>query len=312
MSDDEKRKTTKAYRLFGQQKEKVDALFKQSGIELEGDFLDHMASVYEMNQLKTGVGAGYQKQISTLEYHAKSIIDSFVALVQVESAERLQIAENYEGKLGDRAAEITAQQQEIIELKETIRNKEKADAELSKKISEQTQLIEALQKSAAKDEQILVENKERIERLSQMLADSAERVGRAEELERQFAELTRINEEQARQLAKDAAEREEAEGKFREELTRMETDHTVRLRAATERAEVAQEKAVLAAQREFNEIIDKERREYKEHNEMRDKERREYHEVLAKERQEHTQEIRHLYAEIDKLREQLAETQKRE
>ncbi|MFB5269351.1 hypothetical protein ACE41H_21565 [Paenibacillus enshidis] len=231
MSEGSGKRGPKAYKVFDHVKEKVEDLFKQSGIEYEGDFLEHMASIYEMQQLKSGVGAGYQKQISTLEYHTKSVVDMFVSLIQTEAADRLQIAEDYEGKLGDRAAEIMAQQDEITRLNQALLGATEIINKQEKEIAETRQLVEALQKSSSKDEQILTENKERIERLSKMLSDTTNRVNQAVALEQRFTELTELTERQAREIA-------EAEAVYEE-----------RLQNAAERAEIAQEKALAAAER---------------------------------------------------------------
>lgn len=281
MSENEKRQP-KSYKIFGQQREKVEDLFKQSGIEFEGDFLDHMASVYEMNQLKTGIGAGYQKQITTLEYHTKSIVDSFLSMVQTETADRLQVSEDYEGKLEVRANEVFAQQQEIRSLINELDEKATESSDLKLKMKEQTQLIEALQKSSAKDDLILIENRDRIERLSKMLTDSTDAVDHAKLLEQRFTELTKITEDQAKQLTEAQTQRELLERQHEDVIEALTSKHADELARGVERAEISQEKAVLAARRDLMEQVEKERGE-------------------------NNADIRRLYEELDKLRQQLSE-----
>jgi hypothetical protein len=281
VSENEKRQP-KSYKIFGQQREKVEDLFKQSGIEFEGDFLDHMASVYEMNQLKTGIGAGYQKQITTLEYHTKSIVDSFLSMVQTETADRLQVSEDYEGKLEVRANEVFAQQQEIRSLINELDEKATESSDLKLKMKEQTQLIEALQKSSAKDDLILIENRDRIERLSKMLTDSTDAVDHAKLLEQRFTELTKITEDQAKQLTEAQTQRELLERQHEDVIEALTSKHADELARGVERAEISQEKAVLAARRDLMEQVEKERGE-------------------------NNADIRRLYEELDKLRQQLSE-----
>ncbi|MGM1023530.1 MAG: hypothetical protein ACQEXV_24090 [Bacillota bacterium] len=295
MSENSGKREPKGYKVHTHVKEKLEELFKQSGIEFEGDFLEHLASVYEMNQLKTGVGAGYQKQITTVEYHVKSIVDSFISLIQTETADRMQLAEGYEDTLGQRAAEISAQQDEIRDLSEQLRQADKDEAELRKQLSEQTLLVETLQKSSSKDEQILAENKERIERLSKMLTDSTEAVDRAKAIEQRFTELTELTDNQAQQLEEAQKAAEAAEKHFSEELARNEALYMERLERAAEKAEIAQQKAVLALQQELAQ----------EH----EKDRAHLFSLIQKADSEHNAEVRKLYAEMDKLRQQLAAPQ---
>ncbi|WP_153008816.1 hypothetical protein [Paenibacillus jamilae] len=254
-----------------------------------------MASVYEMNQLKTGVGAGYQKQITTVEYHVKSIVDSFISLIQTETADRLQLAEGYEETIGQRSAEISAQQDEIRDLAEQLRQADKDEAELRKQLSEQSVLIETLQKSSSKDEQILAENKERIDRLSKLLSDNTEKVNQAEQLEQRFTELTELTENQAKQLAEAQEAAEAAEKHFSDELARNEALYVERLERAAEKAAIEQQKAILDVRQSLLE--------------QHEKERAELLASIQKADREHNEELRKLYAEMDKLRQQLAAPQ---
>jgi hypothetical protein len=80
-------------------RELAENLFRESGIEFEGDFLGHVMATYELQQMKNGLGAGYQKQITQLEYHMKSVVDSFTSMLQMEQGDRIQLAEGYEEKV---------------------------------------------------------------------------------------------------------------------------------------------------------------------------------------------------------------------
>jgi chromosome segregation ATPase len=280
------KRSSKAYKIFDNVREKVEALFRESGIDFEGDFLEHMASVYELNQLKTGVGAGYQKQITTLEYHAKSVVDIFVSMIQTEAADRISISEGYEEKIVDIASEIRTQQDEIKRLNQALAGTSGIIAKQEEDISEARKLTVTLQKSAAKDEQLLAENKERIDRLSRMLSDTTERVTQAEALEQRFSELTWLTEDQAKKLEKANTDLKAVSAEYEATLTKLYERHAEDLKRATARAEIDKERAVLAARRELSDQAEKERKE-------------------------HYAETKRLYSEVDKLRQQLAEAMQR-
>ncbi|KQY90950.1 hypothetical protein ASD24_24445 [Paenibacillus sp. Root52] len=285
MSEGNGKRGPKAYKVFDHVKEKVETLFKESGIEFEGDFLEQMASVYELNQLKTGVGAGYQKQISMLEYHTKHIVDSFVSLIQNEASDRLHITEEHEEKLGKLSLELSAQQDEINSLNSALKGSTEIIAKQEKELEDRDKLIIALQKSAEKDEQILAENKERMDRLSKMLSDNNDKVNRANEIEEEFTELTELTKKLENDLLNAEKSALEAKQQYEEELKRKDIAHQEQLMVASERAEIASEKAVVKIQRELTEQAEIDRRDA-------------------------NAEIRRLYAELNDLRKQVADAGK--
>lgn len=63
-------KTTKAYKVSPETKEKLESLFAESGMDTQETFIEHVASLYEMQQLKEGA-AGYKK--GSRQQNAKNV-----------------------------------------------------------------------------------------------------------------------------------------------------------------------------------------------------------------------------------------------
>ncbi|NHN33195.1 hypothetical protein [Paenibacillus agricola] len=288
-------RTQKLYKPTIEGREKAEKLFRESGILFEGDFLDHVMSTYELQQMKNGLGAGYQKQISSIEYHVKSLVDHFTSMLTTEQGDRIQLSEGYEEKLNELALQLSVQQDELTEhkkieqlMKEEQKGLEKDLVDLQKESGNLTQINN-------KNEEILVENKERIERLSKMVTDGQEAVLQKQELESKIFEITKLSEKQAEELQ---ASREVIESirLVHEDQIKMLTDkHADELQRAAERAILAQETALLTIERRLTEEFTNERLELS--REIRNLEKR------------HSNEIRTLYSDMDKLRQQLADAQ---
>ncbi|AKG36073.1 hypothetical protein [Paenibacillus durus] len=264
-------KTQKLYKPTVEARELAERLFKESGIEFEGDFFAHVMTTYELQQMKNGLGAGYQKQISSLEYHMKSVLEHFTSMLQTEHSERTQLADGYEEKVTGLAAELSIQQDEIAELNNMLKEAAEQSGKLIDDNTELRKYTANIENLNAKNEEILAENKERIERLSKMVADAQDAVIQKQELEARISEISKISEKQAEELAAERKAAEALESAQEERVKQLSEQHKDELERAAERSEIAQEKAILAAERK------------------------------------HSEEVRKLYDEMDKLRQQLAE-----
>ncbi|GGG18252.1 hypothetical protein [Paenibacillus abyssi] len=272
-------KTTKAYKVSTDTREKLEELFQDSGFETEGGFIEHVAAVYEMQQLKNG-DAGYQKHIAALEYHTRSTVDLFMGMLQTESAERREMVEGFERKLYDRGNEIFTLQEEILSLKSQM----EALAEQKNKIAEENgelrKDIGNLEQINKRDEELLSEYKERNERLSKLITENTEEVNAAKQLRQQVSELIKEKDATDRELANLKGDFQSLQEIKDELLRKLREDHERELQREQERAELAQERAVLAVRTELQDRQDKERTSYNES-------------------------LRKLYDELDRMRQQL-------
>ncbi len=85
-------KTTKAYKVSTELKEKLESLFSDSGMDTQEAFIEHIATLYEMQRMKEGGAVGYKKQLDELEYHIRRPMELFLGMIETEAAERLQLS----------------------------------------------------------------------------------------------------------------------------------------------------------------------------------------------------------------------------
>lgn len=289
---DEKEKdsvTTKGYKVKTSTRDYMTNLYRESGFENEGDFLEHVGTIYEMQQAKTT--SGYAKQLTHIEYHLKEVAQAFLGVIHSESAERSILEEKHTEKVTALSSEIGTQYEEIKGLKDEFKAAAEQQAKLVQDNVELRKYITNLEQINSKNDQLLAENKERIERLSKMVTDNTEEVEAAKDLRKQVEELTRQTEQQERQL-QDSAEDLQALHEIKDEVIRKQSeDHTRELQRLLaeqervnqqekERADLAQEKAVLQVRQQLQ-------------NER------------EKENASHNEQVRKLYEELDKVRQQL-------
>jgi len=285
-------KTQKLYKTDTEARELAERLFRESGIEFEGEFFAHVMSTYELQQMKNGLGVGYQKQISQLEYHVKSVVDLFLSMLNTEHGDRIQLSESYEEKLNGLALELSNQQDEIKEYgrREHLMNEEQA--KLLKITEDQLKEIANIGQINGKNEEILAENRDRIERLSKMVADGQDAVIQKQDLEQRISEISKISNDLTKQLNDEKEVVEALRIAQEEQIKQMQEKHKETLERANDRAEIAKEKALLFAQDQAS------------------KERGELMKQFQISEKDSSAEIRNLYSELDRLRQQLADAQK--
>jgi uncharacterized ubiquitin-like protein YukD len=288
-------RTQKLYKPTTGGRELAEKLFRESGILLEGDFFDHVMSTYELQQMKNGLGAGYQKQISSIEYHVKCLVDHFTSMLTTEQGDRVQLSEGYEEKINELALQLSVQQDELIEHKKNEQIMIEEQTRLAKQIIDLQKESGNLTQINNKNEEILVENKERIERLSKMLTDGQEAVLQKKDLETKIFEISKLSEKQEEELQASKEIIESIRLAHEEQIRMLADKHADDLQRAAERAKVTQEAALLAIERKLTDEHITERSELS--REIRNLEKN------------HSTEIRNLYSEMDKLRQQLANAQ---
>lgn len=266
-------KTTKAYKISPELKEKLERLAAESGLETQEAFIEQLAALYELQQLKEGSGSGYAKQIEEYEYHSRRGAELIVSIVQTEAAERLQLSQQHEEKQAAVAAELFAQQDEIAELRKAAKAQAEELARLAKENEAQARLIEQLE-AAARDKGLLVDQyREKVDTLSGLVNEYKAAAEENKDLKTDISRLTGITEKQGERAAALEAD-----------LAAMDELRAEQLRQAEER------------QREALELLTKQKEAEKK-------------EALAdlRERQQDklekaTEEIRTLYAQIEQLR----------
>ncbi|MBJ9993658.1 MULTISPECIES: hypothetical protein [Paenibacillus] len=88
----------------------------------------HIAALYEMQKLKESGAAGYRKQLD----HSRLNVEPFLGMVETEASERLQLSQQHEQALADRADVIFGQEQELAELRKELKQQDEEVARLIK------------------------------------------------------------------------------------------------------------------------------------------------------------------------------------
>lgn len=229
----------KSYRVKPETKAKVEALFADSGISTEGDFLEYMAQLVEMQQLKEGVASGYRKLLEEREYHQRRDQDIFMTMIQSEAAARLELTQTHEAVLSERNTAFLLQEQTIQELKTESKEQTEANERITKEYAELGKQVAQLEDISKKNDLLLEQYKEKNADLSEQLADYQATMEENKALQHQVNELKSQTEKQA------------------EQIKQLETRHDEALERLQERLDLQRERELLKVQAEYQEKLEK-------------------------------------------------------
>lgn len=278
-------KTTKAYKLDPELKEKLERLARESGLDTQEAFIKQLAELYELQQLKEGNGSGYVKQIDTLQYHLNQTLALFTSMIDTEAADRLRLSQQHEEKQATAASELFAQQEEISELRKAAKAQADELERIVKENEQQAKLVEQLSESV-RDKGLIVDQRgQEIATLSGIVNEYKAAAEENKDLKTEVSRLTVLTDKQAVRVTT-------LEG----DLAALEASKVEQLGQAEER------------HREALELLSK----------QKDAERKESLADLRDKQQDRleqtTEEIRKLYAQIEQLRkdheQQIREIQK--
>lgn len=270
-------KTTKAYKISTELKEKLERLAAESGLETQEAFIEQLAALYELQQLKEGNGSGYAKQIDELEYHTRRSVELFVGVINTEAAERMQLSQQHDEKVDGLSVELSAQQDEIAGLKKELKEQAEHLVRISKENESQVKLAEQLEASVNDKAALVEEYRQRIDTLSGLINDYKAAAEENKKLSTRITELTTLSEKMSARV-----------GELEEDLATLETIKSEQLRQQEER------------HRESSERLS-ERKDVEKERELLAI-RSEYQTKLEKSNEEATAKIRELYAQIERLR----------
>lgn len=266
-------KTTKAYKISPELKEKLERLAAESGLETQEAFIEQLAALYELQQLKEGNGSGYAKQIEELEYHSRRNVELFVGLINTETAARLDMSQQHEEKQAAVATELYAQQEEIAELRKAAKAQAEELARITKEAEASAKLAEQLQESV-RDKGLIVE--QRGQEIATLSGIVNEYKAAAEENKQLAVEVSRLTVETDKQAARVAA--------LEVDLATLDELRSDQLRKAEARQTEALELLTKQKEAEKKEAL----------ADLRDKQQDKLEQA--------TEEIRKLYAQIEQLR----------
>lgn len=250
-------KTTKAYKVSTDLKEKLESLFIDSGMDTQEAFIEHIATLYELQLMKEGSAVGYKKQLDELEYHIRRPMELFLGMIQTEAADRFQLSQRHEEVNADRAATIFAQEQENMELRKEVKVKTDELVRLTKESEAQIKLIEQLE-AAAHDKGLLVEEyRQRIDTLSGLVNEYKAAAEENKNLQTQITELTKLSEQAEVQVAILKGDISSLEASKVEQLKQADERHREALERLSERKDTERERAELAIQKEYQAKLEK-------------------------------------------------------
>lgn len=270
-------KTTKAYKISPELKEKLERLAAESGLDTQEAFIEQLAGLYELQQLKEGNGSGYAKQIEMLQYHLAQPLEMFKSMLNTETAVRLQMTEQHDEKLATLSATIFSQEQEISELRKQTKVQAEEMAHLTKEIEAQTKIGKQLE-AAARDKDLLVEQYlEKVDTLSGLVNQYREAAEENKSLKNEVSRITSENEKITSRVTALEGEIKTLDELRIKQVQQAEEQKQEALERLSERKDLEKERELLAV-------------------------RSEYQTKIEKEREETTDKIRELYEQIDRLR----------
>jgi colicin import membrane protein len=271
-------KTTKAYKIAPELKEKLERLASESGLETQEAFIEHLAVVYEMQRMKEGgSGAGYKKQLDELEYHMRRPYELFIGLVETESAARLQQSQQHEEAISARAETIFGQEQEIAEMRKSIRLLEDTLALRTKENENQAKQLDQQTEITRKDSLLVEEYRQKIDTLSGLVNEYKAADVENKELHKEITSLIATNDKEKLRSGKLEVDLAALKSQSDEQIRQLEKQHQDATERIQERKDVEKERELLSL-------------------------RTEYQAKLEKANEETTSKIRELYEQIERLR----------
>jgi colicin import membrane protein len=272
-------KLPKTFKVSSELKDKLEKLFED--FPTQEAFLEHVVALYEMQQLKEGT-PGYAKQLDELDYHTRRINELYLAMIQTETAARLELTQEHDEKLADRAATITLQEQEIQQLKQEAAKLSNEIERIQKEHADQVKLNAQLEEINRKDNLLVEQYKDRNDTLTGLVNEYKAAADENKELHIQLQEKDRELEAQTAKLMEAETKLAAIEKEREDERRKLVEQHKENMDRLTERLQLEKERELVAL-------------------------RSEYQLKSEKASEEATTTIRSLYAEIAALQKKLQE-----
>lgn len=280
-------KITKAYKVSPELKEKLERLSAESGLDTQEAFIEHLAALYDMQQLKEGNGSGYRKQIDELEYHLRRPLELFIGMIDTEAAERLQIVQQHDETMTNRASVIQSLEQKIMELRKEMKAHVDEMARMTKENADQAKLISQLEVTANDKGMLVEEYRKRIDTLSGLINEYKVAAEENRNLQTKISELTTLMDKQVlrvESLEGDVATLSELKD---DQLRQQEERHRDAQERILERMGVEKERELLAIRTEYQAKLEKA-------NEDATTKIRELYEQIEYQRVAHEQQLREI------------------
>lgn len=271
-------KKTKGFKINTDFGIKLEELIKESGLGNEA-FLEYLVALHEMQKLKEGSALGYQNQIEELEYHSKRNVELFISMLETEAATRMQLSQDHEDSISQRAETIMAQEREIARLEKDLSQSSEKIMQINKENESLNKQIEQQQEISKKDNLLVEEYKSKLDTLTGLVNQYKSAADENQELRSELNQYKLSHKELTREIEELKIKLDERNEAFKSYIADTEARVKSDQERLIERKDVEKERELLNL-------------------------RTEYQEKLEQSQTESTVKIRELYELIEKLRQQ--------
>ena len=287
--------------------DRVKQMIDASGISAK-EWFEKAVALTEMHTIRQGA-TDYSQDISELEVHTTRIYELVANMVQrsiyikdhavKEYADKLDQKEAIIGEYQNKAAAAT---EEATVSKKLVDILEKEKEELAKQLEDQ--------RSVNLNNQLLIdEYKEKNDTLSGLVTKYQSYAEENEQLKDEYSKERESFQVQVNEITVQNQEQQGEIKDLKQQLETMKNNHTIELERLTEKKEFEKDKAVLEAERAFQERLLKANEEYNERinglyneNSIARKEYEDKIETLKKVNEEYNEKIKAVYDELATVR----------
>ncbi|MEF3309363.1 hypothetical protein PV433_10665 [Paenibacillus sp. GYB004] len=266
--------------------QKLEELMQNSGLPTQADFLEYVAGLVEMTQLKEGVASGYSKLIEEREYHLRREQEIIMTIIQSEAAAKLELMQKHEYTLAERNTAFLAQEQTITELAADIKHLKEERGRLEKDFGEQAKRLEQFGDLTRKSDLLLEQFEEKNKVLNSQLSEYRATMDENKALVQRVDELVRQIKKQEERILSLEQDQERDRQSHTDKISQIKERHAEELERLKDRLDVQRERELVHVRSEYQEKLEKVGAE-----------------ATAKQ-QEATTQISKLYEQLHTLREQ--------
>jgi ribosomal protein S20 len=248
-NNEENKKVVKSYKVRPETREKVEALFAQSGMKHQDEWLEKLVLDYEMRELAKE-NRDQQYLLDTLDYHLGGISTIFFAFLHAELADKKQIREQHGADAEQMRAELEQVKGELTSQLQENREMSLFVDRLKEEGKQKDTTIEQLDGLVKKTDLLVNEYKEKNEALSDLVSK-----------QKQAAEQGVVHAEQAREAKQDNDQLNRQLKDVLQQLESLKESHTLEIERLIEKKDLEREREKLALQAEYQDKLEQVRTE---------------------------------------------------
>lgn len=269
--------------------EKVKMMIDSSGISAK-EWFEKAVSLTEMNEIKQGA-IDYRQDISELEIHTTRIYELVANMIQRSIYIKDHAVKEYSDKLEQREAIISEYQDKANTAIEDAKASKEEKAALEKEKDELAKQLEEIRAVNLNNQLLIDEYKEKNDTLSGLVSKYQSYAEENETLKEEYSNERERFKSQIEELVTSSRDQQDEIDRLKQDTATMIHNHETELERSNERKDYEKDRAILEAERSYQERLLKANEEYN------DKIRSLYDE-LSDVRKEYEGRIRELEVEI--------------